>query len=756
MNGFAKKIKYILPLCALLVTAILCLLIFSAYGAPESVSVLNNGSRLVAIPVGDDSPSYQWQISDSANGTFRDIDGATQKFYDITSNDKNGYIRVSACGTVSEPVGPIKNIITFDLSLAAVTIGSSISGKAPDGTSITGAHSADNVYVIMQSDNANYTKNGISFTGNYPNTPFDVTLQELNMGVPAVKFDQSPGASGSSYPSGGSIEIPATIGNAKNVILRLKGENIVRNITYYNAGDTSVKQSGILSSLKITDINGDGATDGGSLYMPVKVAPEEIDAFVAKNTNYNHWYAAIGGTDGQSYVENLTIAGGKLQVLTTLGDNCTAIGAGGNGYGQVTITGGEIVAHCNGTGAAIGGGIGWQEAGGIGYVTITGGKVYAKNHANIVSGGQTVGGVAIGGGSSFQKPGTGGEVVIEGGYVEAYGTFGNGIGGGNSSAAAGGTETVKISGGTVISNSIGGGNSKVGTGGSATVIVSGDANVTIIKGIGGGLSQSGSGGSATVTVNSGTLNCSGTIGGGQASGTEGTGGAATITVNGGTLNYTGTIGGGVGSGTGVGGNANITVTNGTLSAGGIGGGTGGDSGNGGDATVTVTNGTLNCTGTIGGGTGNGVGNGGDATLIVENGTLNADSLGGGTGGSLGDGGAADVTINGGTIRTGSIGGGNTLNTNGNLGYAKAMISGGDIQGQFIMAAGGTEPCSFTMTGGTLSNVNTADTSIYNYAKANGGAVYMDDPNGVVTLSGGTILNCSAQNGGAVYMTAGRF
>ena len=89
-------------------------------------------------------------------------------------------------------------------------------------------------------------------------------------------------------------------------------------------------------------------------------SPEEIEAFVNSKTNYNHWNAGIGGTDGNSLVQNLHIAGGKIQVVTTLGDNCTAIGAGGNGYCQMEISGGEVIAHCNGTGAAIGGGIGWN------------------------------------------------------------------------------------------------------------------------------------------------------------------------------------------------------------------------------------------------------------------------------------------------------------------------------------------------------------------------------------------------------------
>ena len=384
----------------------------------------------------------------------------------------------------------------------------------------------------------------------------------------------------------------------------LKGENQVRNITYYNAGDTSTPQT-VDSYLKIREINGDGAVgdgvDGGSLYIPYKIETEaEIEAFVATKTNYNHWNAGIGGIDSQSLVQNLHIAGGKIQVVTTLGDNCTAIGAGGNGYCEMLISGGEVIAHCNGTGAAIGGGIGWNAAGGKSNVTITGGKVYAKNHSEIESGDELVGGVAIGSGSSFHAAGSEGIVTISGGYVEAYGTFGNGIGGGNSSTSVGGKATISITGGTVIASSIGGGDSKSGVGGSATVVVSGTADITLTKGIGGGKSSSGNGGAATITVESGTMNVAGSIGGGE---------------------------------------------------------------------------------------GGGTGNGGDATVNIYGGNLTAASIGGGTGSVGGHGGAAIVKVTDGFIETGSIGGGKTNNPNGNLGYAKATISGGAISGQFLMAAG---------------------------------------------------------------------
>ena len=672
-----KSIFAILGVLLLLALSLCVSFFISSVVATTAVSIENNGSRLIAKS--DSTPtSYQWLRADTVDGTFSAIDGATGKYYDITANDEGKYIKVNIDGVETEAVGPIGKLITMDIGKGAISLGTTYSGKDSDGNSVSGTHTATNIYVILHKENGTKTENNIVFSGNLPNAPFDVTLAGVNMGGTPTNHNQAPGNSGTNTPSTSEIRIPATSSAVKKVTLRLRDENIVRYISYYNGSDTNTPAT-VTSSLKITNINGDGEVEGGCLYVPVKLAPEEIEAFVNSKTNYNHWNAGIGGTDGNSLVQNLHIAGGKIQVVTTLGDNCTAIGAGGNGYCQMEISGGEVIAHCNGTGAAIGGGIGWNAAAGKADILISGGKIYAENHARITAAkdgiNHTVGGVAIGSGSTFHSSGSDGTVTITGGEVEAYGAYGNGIGGGNSSSYAGGGATINITGGTVKANSIGGGNSAKGAGGSATITIDNDANVRLTKegtdcdfcGIGGGNSLSGNGGKATITVKSGTINSDGSIGGGE---------------------------------------------------------------------------------------GGGTGNGGDATVNIYGGNLTAASIGGGTGSVGGHGGAAIVEVTDGFIETGSIGGGKTNNPDGKLGYAKANISGGDIVGQFLMAAGGTEPCSFTMTGGILHGVNTADTSKFIYAQQNGAAVYMDDPNGIVSISGGTIKDCSSQNGGAIYMTAG--
>lgn len=132
------------------------------------------------------------------------------------------------------------------------------------------------------------------------------------------------------------------------------------------------------------------------------------------------------------------------------------------------------------------------------------------------------------------------------------------------------------------------------------------------------------------------------------------------------------------------------------------------------------------------------------------------SIGGGTGGPVGagNGGRAELTISGGTIKTGSIGGGACNNNSGKIGHAIVNISGGVVQGQIVMAAGLNSACSFSMTGGVLDN--SKKTEEFTFLHSNGGAVYMNDPDGIASISGGIIQSCSADNGGAIYMTDGTF
>ncbi|MDD3693525.1 MAG: hypothetical protein PHX02_06425 [Oscillospiraceae bacterium] len=100
----------------------------SSYAGPvdtQTVSIIDigaiNGIFQVGqvLAAGSLSPSqatatYKWQRSDTINGAYTDIAGATSATYKLTANDYDKYIRVIATGSgltqgyvVSQPVGPI-------------------------------------------------------------------------------------------------------------------------------------------------------------------------------------------------------------------------------------------------------------------------------------------------------------------------------------------------------------------------------------------------------------------------------------------------------------------------------------------------------------------------------------------------------------------------------------------------------------------------------------------------------------------------
>ncbi len=342
-----------------------------------------------------------------------------------------------------------KTYIEFDISKASVTIGATYSGKDSSGADVNGTHQNGNEYCITQSDHSQKTVNNIIFDPNSTGS-YTVILDNVNMGANSYTTS-NPGAVG-------EININATV--TKNISIKLRNENIVRTIRYYTGDNTK-------SELKITSFAGDGSTQG-KLYIPEKKdTQEEIDELVKSNRQYSPWDCGIGGYDSNETVRGLTIAGGDIQVLTSFGDNCTAIGGGGNGLGDVTITGGKIKAIVNGTGTAIGGGVGWGSPGGKGEVTITGGEVFAANYGT---------GVAIGGGSGNNGAGDNGTVNITGGNVTAISTGKTAIGGGNSTSSNGGTANITISGGTIKATEIGSGYGKDGFQTSTITINGGSIN----------------------------------------------------------------------------------------------------------------------------------------------------------------------------------------------------------------------------------------------------------------------------------------
>ena len=403
-----------------------------------------------------------------------------------------------------------------------------------------------------------------------------------------------------------------------------------------------------------------------------------------------------------------------------------------------------------------------RRTGGIAYVAPEGGKAFIR-----MKGDNRFGNIhySYGGGTDADEDGfvNGTGIVFEDGEpgsdvgtvtVVSYNgknNHYNSVIGGNDS----GTAAYESSCGIIINSGV------VYAGARADSKYTGSSQVDNCSAIGGG-----GNGTGVVTINGGTVTAvvsstGAAIGGGI--GESNVGGKGYVTITGGEV-YAYNFGyvtfsnkvaypvpaaaiGGASSRDNVGSIGKVTISGGSvyaLSVGGaaIGGGSS-TKNNGGEAVVSIS---------------------GDADVIARSiaGSVNGEdvdagvSIGGGTGGSLGTGtgGNATLTVSGGNIETGSIGGGACTNATQKIGNAVVTISGGTVQGQVIMAKGAAAACKFTMTGGKLDNGEKTDDFVF--LQDNGGAVYMDDPNGEAKISGGTIENCSAGNGGAVYMTAGTF
>ncbi len=237
----------------------------------------------------------------------------------------------------------------------------------------------------------------------------------------------------------------------------------------------------------------------------------------------NWWCSAIGGNDSRGTCYGIEINSGVIFAGTTKAENCTAIGAGGNDTGEITINGGTVTAVSTTTGTAIGGGIGFHSAGGTGYVTITGGNIYAYNFGNRWN----IPSSAIGGAGSSASTGASGTVTITGGNVYAQSTIGTAIGGGSSQTKSGGNAIVTISGGKVVAKSLPGLDSN------------GNISIQAGAGIGGGTGASGgnkedgtyNGGTAEIKIKGNAILRTGSIGGGLTSDGDGKIGSADIEIS---------------------------------------------------------------------------------------------------------------------------------------------------------------------------------------------------------------------------------
>lgn len=458
--------------------------------------------------------------------------------------------------------------------------------SVPTTVEVTGPHSAENKYYVYQSTKANWTSTGsvngtlilpaydpvtyknqpwADYISNNPvvedvihawdyykvnddDTPKGVsggilleTLNQTKYGDGVRKAHRSATAHNISVSGTGTFEL--TIDNIYSIYQEKGNASRTTGTIGYVPTKPSTLTINIVGDNRLGCIHYNNASDNGNKLIfkgtgTLTVADADYNNYLngshgipdgeSENNAYfsNYWCAAIGNNDSADEVYGIVIESGVIYAGTTKAENCTAIGGGGNGYGQVTIKGGTVTAVATTTGTAIGGGIGFNNAGGQGYVTINGGNVYAYNHANKWE----IPSSAIGGAGSKASSGSLGTVVITGGNVYAESSLGTAIGGGSSRNKQGGNGVVTISGGQVIAKTLAPNSAGIG-GGTTCSLSENDATSTIND----------NGGSATITISGNPIIRTGSIGGGypgtKKNGEPGTGkiGSAKITISGGDI-----------------------------------------------------------------------------------------------------------------------------------------------------------------------------------------------------------------------------
>lgn len=458
-------------------------------------------------------------------------------------------------------------VIYFDLAAGNVQIGpgenssnTSANGysgyvfKGGEKTMVSGDHNSSNIYYVYQTAEDN---SGDSSIPKYSSITYDgkawTDYIENNPAVgKVITAWKSAAEAAGREPTTNRIRV-----HGSSIDVNLTIDNIYSTYAQRNVGRTTAAigfNSGTNSTLRITMV-GDNRVSAvhyhakeeynseiifeGLGSLTVAAASGSTDFY---NTTYigetesndttfvdNHWCSAIGGNDSSEGNScGIIFNSGNIYAGTTKAEQCSAIGGGGNDKGFITINGGTVTAVATTTGTAIGGGIGYNAAGGVGKVTINGGNVYAYNHANRWD----IPSSAIGGAGSSASTGTIGTVTINGGNVYAQSALGTAIGGGSSKTQKGGPGVVTITGGNIIARSVG---AYSGGGTSGEWIDAG-------AGIGGGTGCSGgsetsdaSGGNATIKISGNPVILTGSIGGGRTGAKKGNIGTATIDIHGGDI-----------------------------------------------------------------------------------------------------------------------------------------------------------------------------------------------------------------------------
>ena len=675
----------------------------------------------------------------SSLGVFTVTDG----HLNISVNQFSAFY-VVATGTANNFA--VNNVIYFDLHAGDITIsGKTYSGKRYENGQIIevkGTLKAGESYYVYQSNSTNKTETGVyqitegENAGKYEvrlpsysrvegwagficnNTNINSVIGTWETRAAAVGREVTPyrinvtGNPGtsltienlwSSYQENSTSRTTGSIsympGGSYSLTIIYKGDNRLASIHY----------GGQYSNNKLA-INAAAAADG-------EAVPTLTVCNAAKNSSKNYWNAAIGNSDTANDVWGLSFSGGNIYAATTLGDDCTAIGGGGNGVGQVNISNAIITAVSNSSGTAIGGGIGKTSAGGAGKVNITDSTVYAYNFSSAyyVSG---VGNVAIPSAA---------------------------IGGGSSSRAKCNDSTITISGSTVYAlavggTAIGGGSSSLLNAGSAEITINDDSTVYAISTTGDIYTRDKSWAHKNFPAGS-------SIGGGTG-GTGGDGGSCTLTIEGdNTKVYTGSIGGG--NTLGLNNDQKIGAAHVYMKGGSLQG-----------QVVMAKGGVEDCSFEMTGGTISNIGQNntvstlnnqpytflkknGNAVYIesgkaeIKDGTIkNTMAIDGGaiyvTGG--------DFSMTGGTIEL--------SNASGNGGAVCIMDGLASISGTAVVKNTGAAKGGAIYVGG--GNLDIEGGSIFDCeASETGGAVCVN--NGQVTINGGNIHNNTSVRGGGVYV-----
>ena len=607
-----------------------------------------------------------------------------------------------------------QNVITFDISKGSVTFSDTeYSGKDSNGAPVTGDHHLENEYIITGTTTEHFIRVGDAGIQNFVSSNFIIYLDGVDIRRSSTKTKDKDVCACAVYNKGTSV-----------VAIILKDDT--DNILYSGYNRAGLEKSG-------------GASADGTLLITCE---EGFKQWLKKDT--------LGHTTGEF---NVSACGNKCGSLDARSGNAWEAVSANTYY--------HAGAGIGTSGEGSGGGAKQQDRKGTNALvnlTIAGGHITAAGTWG-TTGGSSGGAASIGTGcavGSDKIAGTVSGLKITGGNINAYRMDNSAacIGGGYRS----GYVTMDIYGGTIIANDIGLNSSNVTKMRAAAI------------GGGGGGTGSASPAGATVRIHNGKITASGHYGsaiGSGAGGSTGHGQTAEIIIDNGHITAITSEGDGNGSGAAIGaggslgsgyaGNANITINGGKIVAtsekgadiggGGTNSSNTGDSG--GEGRITITGGDITANnGGIGGGRAN-KGVGGDATITIsgENTTITAKSIGGGASKSNA-GGDVTLTVEGGKLTVNDyIGGGVGGTKKDQIGCAKVYIKGGEIIGRTVMKASATDGCVFEISGGTLTSP---------IKDQPGGAVYMIDPDGVATLSGGTINDCQGTTGGAVYMTGGTF